>query len=173
MKHLPDLDKSGQKRTKISMAVFKIKCFIFQKFYFYLFYFLIFLIFTHLLKGRHKKIQIFYGQADLKEGRGGHGRLGAHQKLGPLLSILEPPMGIKSPCLDVSQDRATKRPAPRHTNAFYWTEKYMLERREIHVHGVPHQMQHQIRPHNALSELDAAYIFLLCNSCHNRQRDCL
>ena len=104
---------------------------------------------------------------------GGHGRLGAHQKLGPLLSILEPPMGIKSPCLDVSQDRATKRPAPRHTNAFYWTEKYMLEIREIHVHGVPHQMQHQIRPHNALSELDAAYIFLLCNSCHNRQRDCL
>ena len=26
-----------------------------------------------------------------------------------LMSILEPPMGIKSPCLDVSQDRATKR----------------------------------------------------------------
>ena len=48
------------------------------------------------------------------------------------------PAEIKSPCLDVSQDRATKRPAPRHTNAFYWTEKYMLEIREIHVHGVPH-----------------------------------
>ena len=41
-----------------------------------------------------------------------------------LLSILEPPMGIKSPCLDVSQDRATKRSAVQSTMLYQNWDKY-------------------------------------------------
>ena len=33
------------------------------------------------------------------------------------MSILEPPIGIKSPCLDASQDRATKSSHGAHHNA--------------------------------------------------------